>query len=128
MISGFDPGALLATSYPLEGARVRLRMVASSDGPAVRALVAGCGCVGADFVAERLLRFDPRRRAVVCATALLQGAEVMVGIGAIDLDARTPAALPNPLLIDERAPEGVADLLAGALLGRAQMLARTRAA
>ena len=128
MIFGFDPGALLGASYPLDGARVRLRMVASSDAPAVRALIADCGCVGGDFVAERLLRFDPRRRAVVCATALLDGAEVMVGVGAIDLEARATAALPNPLLIHERAPDGVADLLAGALVGRAQMLARTRAA
>jgi hypothetical protein len=130
VISSFDPGALLGATYELaDGTRVRLRMVSPSDRMRVRALIRACAPCDAELVAERLLRFDPRTRAVVCANALIDGSEAMVGVGAIDLTAAMPqAAIPNPLLIAESAPDGVADLLAGALLGRAQALARTRAA
>jgi hypothetical protein len=130
MIASFDPGALLGASYRLaDGTRVRLRMVAPSDRQRVRALVQACASCDDELVTERLLRFDPRTRAVVCATALIGGCETMVGVGAIDLTADGPRApIPNPLLVAEFAPAGVADLLAGALLGRAGALARTRAA
>jgi hypothetical protein len=35
-----------------------------------------------------VMRFDPHRRVVVCATALVSGAERVVGFGAVDLQSR----------------------------------------
>jgi hypothetical protein len=130
VISSFDPGALLGASYQLpDGTRVRLRIVAPSDRPRVLGLLEASGHAASQFACERLLRVDPRCRAVVCATALVDGAEVMVGVGAIDLDrdGERPSC-PDPLVIHPAAPAGLDDLLAGALLGRAQALARGRAA
>ena len=130
MISSFDPGALLGASYQLPGgARVRLRMVAPSDSPRILGLLEACGLSGHELVAGRLLRFDPRRRAVVCATMLIDGAEAMVGVGAIELDRheRQPTC-PAPLVVHPAAPDGLQAMLAGALVGRAHALARGRAA
>lgn len=130
MIWSFDPGALLGASYQLpDGARVRLRMVAPSDRPRILGLLEASGLSGHELAAGRLLRFDPRRQAVVCATMLIDGAEAMVGLGAIDLDrdGRKPSH-PDPLVIHPAAPAGLQDLLAGALVGRARALARGRAA
>lgn len=130
MIATFDPGALLGASYRLaDGTRVRLRLAASSDAPRVRALLRECGVADADLAAERLLRCDPRSRAVVCASALVDGSEAIVAVGAIELSADPGSrSIPNPLIVAGGAPDGVADLLAGALLGRAHALARSRAA
>ena len=87
------------------GAHVRLRLPMRADTPRLRALV------GAEE-ADRLLRFDPRRRAVICALEF----EEVVGVGAIELrhDAR-------PELIV------AADAEVGALLERA-LTARARTA
>jgi hypothetical protein len=127
MTSSFDPGVLLGASYRLsDGTRVRLRLVCASDRPRVRALLSARGVPDSDLATERLLRFDPRARAVVCATALIDGSETMAGVGAIDIGAVAEA--PDLLVIDDHAPAGVADLLAGALLGRARALARRRVA
>ncbi len=130
MVFSFDPGALLGASYELaDGTRVRLRLAAPSDRGPIQALLRACGVRDDQMTAERLVRFDPRQRAVVCASALLSGNEAIVGVGAIELDpGGQEPGVPNPLLIDERAPDGVADLLAGALIGRANALARGRAA
>jgi len=123
----FDPGALLGASYLLPGgARVRLRMLATSDARELRALLALHGDDRDGLQAARLLRFDPRRRLVLCARALLDGSEALVGVGAIDLGAELPE--PHLLVSDELAAPGVSDLLRGALVGRALALARTRAA
>jgi hypothetical protein len=130
VISSFDPGALLGASFPLPGgARARLRMAAPSDNPRILSLLEAAGVAGNELAAGRLLRFDPRRRAVVCANILIGRAEAMVGVGAIDLepDGREPRR-PDPLVIHPAAPAGLQDLLAGALLGRARALARGRAA
>lgn len=85
------------------GAHVRLRLPVRADAERLRALV------GAEE-AERLLRFDPRRRAVVCALEL----EEVVGVGAIDLH---PEARPDLLLAADR---DVAALLERVLAARAQ--------
>ena len=56
------------------GATVRLRLPVRADTNRLRALVG-------EEEAERLLRFDPRRRAVLCALDF----EEVVGVGAIEL-------------------------------------------
>jgi hypothetical protein len=56
------------------GARVRLRLPVRADTESLRALVG-------DEETARLLRFDPRRRAVICALDF----EEVVGVGTIEL-------------------------------------------
>ncbi len=124
----FDPGALLGRFYPLEdGFRVCLRIARPSDGAAIRALFERLGDpVPSELEVARLARFDPRWRCVICATALLDGSERMIGIGSIDLNG--PVAEPDALIVDPEAPGTLAPLLAGALVGRANALVRGRAA
>jgi hypothetical protein len=136
--SQFDPGALLGRFYPLEdGSRVSLRMARSSDVGPIRELFARRGPVdgsapgaGSDLDVARLVSFDPRRRLVICATALVDRGERVVGVGSIRVD-EPPSGTdvePETVLIDPEAPAGVEALLRGALVGRALALAQTRAA
>ena len=122
----FDPGALLGTSYVLAGGtRVRLRLLSSSDARDVRELLAARSPESDNLLAGRLLRHDPRRQIVLTARTLVGGKEKVVGVGAIALG--RPEA-PELIVADEAAARGVGDLLAAALVGRASVLARTRAA
>jgi hypothetical protein len=100
------------------GLRVRLRLPHSSDRHRVAALPAPD-----ELEAGRLLRFDPRRRLVLCATAWIGGSEALVGCGAIDL---RPGAAPDLLLADETAAPQLGELLADVL--RAERTARVRRA
>jgi hypothetical protein len=132
MDSGFDPGALLGQSFSLAlGPRVRLRLARMRDLPAIRALFELRGIVADELEHARLVRVDPRERIVICATALIGSGEMIVGIGAIDVLPIDGKALwpltPSLLVVDDRVTEGLDDLLAGALVGRAQALARARA-
>ena len=125
MPSSRDPGALLSRSYELPaGPRVRLRLARRSDLPGFRDLLAQRGVPATDFELERLVRFDPRRRAVICAMAPVRGAETVVGVGAIDLDAH---AEPDTIVVDERLTDGLGTLLAETLVQRAQIHARRTA-
>lgn len=134
----FTPSPLLGQTFPLgDGIRVRLRLAHFSDRAAIADLLNRQGPQGAPNprIAERLVQFDPRRRYVVCACALIDSTERLAGVGAIDLD---PAAATEPdlLVIDEelagaRDPqfsEALTGLLWGALVGAAQASARARAA
>jgi hypothetical protein len=125
VLPAFDPGALLSRTYALpRGPRVRLRLARSADGPAIAALAAEHG-VGMDPLAlARLLRFD-RRRLVICAMALIGAEEVFAGFGAIDLE---PDAQPGLVLVDRELTDGLGELLAAALSGRAAAITRFRAA
>ena len=64
-----------------------------------------------------MVRYDPRRRLVICATTPLDGTEAIVGVGAIELDASELE--PDTIVVDDRLTDGLADLLAAALVGRA---------
>jgi hypothetical protein len=126
--SSFDPGALLASSYLLpRGPRVRLRLPQLRDVPAIRELLRSQGQEPEDLEAARLVRFDPRRRLVICATALIDARERIVGIGAIDLEPGHQTQ-PDTLVVDAELTDGLDGLLARALIGRAAAVARTRAA
>ena len=135
MFSAFDPGALLARYYVLpRGPRVCLRLARIRDMPGIQELFARHGLAPDELELARLVRADPRRQIVICATALVNGAETIVGVGAIDLE-RTPGREPEPmsdqepmlLLVDDRLTDGLEELLADALMGRAQALSRARA-
>jgi hypothetical protein len=128
VVASFDPGALLSRSYELpRGPRVRLRMARTRDEASIRALLAQHGLEPSDLELGRLVRFDPRNRIVICATALIGSRETVVGLGAIDLD-DDRLRDPDTLVVDERLTDGLGDLLVAALTGRANAIARTRAA
>lgn len=115
MSDPIDTGALLTRSYELPaGPRVRLRLVRRSDLPALRALVEHGGLEPIELELERLVRYDPRRT-VICATAPVDGTELLVGVGAIAL---APDAEPDTIVVDERLTDGLGDLLHRALVGR----------
>ncbi len=127
MASTFDPGALLARSYVLPGGlRVILRLARIRDLRAIEALFAREGHGLTRLELTRLLRSHPRERLLLCATALIDGGETIVGFGAIGLDRADIS--PALIVTDTEQVPGLGSLLGGALLGRAQALARTRAA
>jgi hypothetical protein len=122
MPDSIDTGALLSRTYALpSGPRVRLRLARRTDGPGVRALLAQREVQASDLQVERLVRYHPSERAVICATAPLEGTEALVGVGAIEL---TEAAEPETIVVDERLTDGLGELLDAALRGRAQAHAR----
>ena len=91
-------------------------MVVPRDAGAIRSLFEREGLEVDDLELARLVRFDPRCRAVVCASALLGSTETIVAIGAIDLDAQTP----DMVITDAEVGGGLRDLLADALMSRAR--------
>ena len=102
---------MLERSFPLSGgARVRLRLARPRDFRAVTALLASAGA-GGELEALRLVRFDPRCQAVVCATLLEDGVERLLAIGAIELPGQEPAVV---LAAPGQGPE-VAELVERAL-------------
>ena len=127
MPAPLDRSPLLGESYELgEDFRVRLRMARSSDLLPIRALLASKHREPEAEVTA-LVQFDPRRRCVICATALIDSAETLVGVGAIDIDGDATAEPDTLLVADEHAAQ-IAELLAGALIARAVHAARARAA
>jgi hypothetical protein len=124
----FDPGALLSRVYRLpSGQRVRLRLVQRRDEHQIRALLTDRGHEHQDLDVMRIVRFDPRRRAVICATTLVGSTETVIGLGAIELDSQ-PSSEPDLLISDGRIGEGLDELLVGALRGHAHAIARARRA
>jgi hypothetical protein len=122
MTESLDTGALLSRTYELPtGPRVRLRYARRSDLPGLRALLRRRGVEPTELEVTRLVRYDPQRRAVICATAPINGTELIVGVGAIALEEE---ALPETLVVDEALTDGLAELLGAALVGRARAHAR----
>ena len=123
---GFDPGPLLGRSFPLStGVRVRLRFARPTDQDGIAALLADQGReISAQRIGE-LVRFDPRRRIVICGTALLGQAETVVAVGTIELGA--DPAEPK-VIVDSSVGDGLAELVSGALVGRARATKARRVA
>jgi hypothetical protein len=116
---------------------VRLRLARFSDWPTIAELFRRHGADGAEAgpQARRLIQFDPRRSYVVCACALIDSAERLVGVGSIDLT-DDGTGEPDFVTLDPELPE-IADpqvgealtgFIWGALAGAAQAAARARAA
>src|SRR5205085_10206314 len=118
MVRGVDNRPQLGTSYALPtGLRLTLRVARPSDAGGIQRLL---GDLGIELDLLELVRFDPRRRVVVCATSLIGSTETVLGVGAIELD----GAAPDLLIVDEWQAEGLAELLQGALLARAAISQR----
>lgn len=129
MTPSFDPGALLARYYQLpRGPRVCLRLVRVRDLAGIEDLLHRQGLTVTGLELARLLRSHPRERVVICATALIGSAEMIVGVGVIELGDKALAQEPTWVVADQQATEGLEELLHEALVGRARALARTRAA
>jgi hypothetical protein len=110
-----DPA--IGRSYQLgDGPRVRLRMVLPRDASAIRSLLERQGLEVDDLELARLLRFDPRCRAVICASALIGLTETIVAVGSIDLDSQSP----DMVVADAAAGDGLRELVASALTSRAR--------
>src|SRR5436305_9194420 len=99
-----------------DGSRVHLRVARSSDAAPIRELFtrrseAG-GSGSGDLQVARLVNFDPRERCVLTATALVDGAETVVGAGSIGLD-DDPGPDPRPelVVVDPDAPDGLDEML-----------------
>jgi hypothetical protein len=127
-VSGnFDPGALMARVYTLpRGPRVCLRLVRIRDRDGIEDLLRRQGHTLSGWELAQLLRGDPRQRIILCATALLNSSETVLGVGRIELGPAGPG--PAWVIVDEDVTDGLAPLITHALTGRAEALARTRAA
>jgi hypothetical protein len=127
MESGLDQPMLLARSHALpRGPRVRLRLAQTRDARAIRELVKGRDheLELQELEIARLVHLDPRRRVVVCACALIDSRDAIVGLGAMDVG----ASEPDLLVVDDELTDGLDELLARALRTRAQTLAGADAA
>jgi len=138
MASHFTAGPLLGQSFPLaDGVDVRLRLAHFNDWPAIAKLMSAQNPELTPTApdARRLVQFDPRRYYVLCACALIDSSERLVGVGAIDMTGDATGE-PDVLIVDPelveftnaQAGEALTGLLWGALVGAAQAAARARAA
>ncbi len=125
MVPNIEPSHLGAHWHDLaRGPRVRLRLVQIRDQREIRSFLAAHGSSTPDLDAARLTKSDPRRCVVICATALVGGAETLVGVGAIEVGADEP----DVLVTDSGLTEGLEHLLRQALAKRAETIAARRAA
>lgn len=106
------------------GRRVRVRLARPGDRVAVEGLLAARDLPLEEGDLCALLGYDPLTRLVLAAFAPVDGAERLVGIGGIDLDA---GAVPDTLVTDHDLAPGVGELLGEILLARAAAHARRAA-
>ena len=107
----------LRRTFPVPGGPpVRLRLAGPSDREAVRALIARRGLDASELELQRLLAFDPGRRSVLAAFALIEGQDTLVGLGAIE----TGEDWPDVLVVDERL-SALSDVLGRVLTERARV-------
>ena len=107
---------LLTGSHTLaNGVRVRLRLPHAGDRAALANLHDRLGRIAGELELHRLLHFDPRRRAAVCAFAWIGGVETLVGFATCDAgeDPR-----PAAVLVDEHIAADAGELLLAALRER----------
>ena len=107
---------LTRTHAPDRGPRVRVRLARRADHPAVAALLRACGVTASDLEIKRLLSYHPLHRSVLLAFAPIDGAERLVGLGAIDL---REDAEPDTVVVDESVAGGLGPLLGSLLAERA---------
>jgi hypothetical protein len=92
------------------GTRIRLRLPLVHDAPGLHALLERLGLSTGDLDARRALRWAPRRRVAMCATAWDGRRESVVGFAAAECGSDRVT-----LLADEDLAPGVRKLLAAAL-------------
>ena len=109
--------ACAARSRSPGGPHVRLRLARPVGLPPRQGAAGARGVPASDELdVLRLLAFDPARRHVLCAFAPLDGAETLMGLGAIDAGEDAP----DVLVVDERLAGGLAELLGRVLVERAR--------
>jgi hypothetical protein len=104
---------------------VCLRLVRRRDLGAIADLYAREELAAHELSLARLVTFDLSRTLVLCATALLDSRETIVGVGAIELDRPTE---PTLIVVDRRKTEGLTELLSDALVAHAGAVVAGRAA
>ena len=126
--TGFDPGALLARTYALpSGLRVTLRLARARDRAGIEELLRQQTSPNNELEPGRLVSFDVSDRVVLCATALVDMRERLIGFGTIDL-AALDAGHPAYIVVDPAYGDGLSPLLHDALLGRAGVMRGVRRA
>ena len=114
MAEHHSAGALLAQYHPLpRGPRVCLRLARRRDLAGISDLYARLGLPVHQLSLARLVTFDLLSQLVLCATALIDSTETILGVGAIELDRPTE---PTLVMVDDAETEGLAELLASALV------------
>jgi hypothetical protein len=103
------------------GASISLRPARSRDLDALRSLAARNGIVCEDLELARLVRSAAGDRLVLCATTVAEGIEQVVGVGVIEFGRWS--TMPSLVLVDPAVGEGLARLIADALIERARELA-----
>ena len=117
MAERHDSGALLAQYHPLpRGPRVCLRLARRRDLAGIADLYDRQGLAVHDLSLARLVSFDLLKMVVLCASALIDAQETIVGVGAIELDRPSE---PTLVIVDEHRTEGLTELLSGALVAHA---------
>jgi hypothetical protein len=125
MTENWIPGALMGYTLNVDGGlRVRLRLARSSDARAIGELLSRQEASFDGVSPLALLQYDPRHRYVVCATALIDGAVRLVGVGAVDLAANEP----DLLVVDPDIGGALAELIWRVLVATAQATSSARAA
>jgi hypothetical protein len=126
-----QPGNIyLGRTYTLsDGCQVSFRLAGPGDQGAVSTFAASTGEGITELGLARLLRTDPRRQAMVCATTLRAGRETLLGFAAASLgDERAAAGDRSLVIVDPQADSELRALLVQALLGRLRTAAPRRAA
>lgn len=98
------------TAYP-NGLRVRVRLPRPSDHALLADLARRTDQPADPTSIARLLRFDPRRRTVLCAGVWLGSQKVLAGYAAADRSPMGRPVAPDVLLTDEELVPGVSALL-----------------
>ena len=107
------------------------RAVAAGPSPLdtaqIRDLCARAGVELSEFELARLLRSESRTSVAICAGALIEGRDVLIGVGSIEVsgDAGPDSAR---VIVDPAHSDGLRELLSHALSGRAAAIAAGRAA
>jgi hypothetical protein len=95
---------------------VCLRLARRRDLPALEDLYARQGIAAHQLSLARLVSFDLLSMLVLCATALIDSRETMLGVGAIELGRPTE---PTLVIVDEQQTDGLGELLSDALVAHA---------
>ena len=102
-----------------------LRLARRRDLAAVSELYERVGIPVPQLALARLVSFELLSQLVLCATALVDSTEMVLGIGAIELQRPDEPTLVG---VDDDRTEGVGELLTAALVSHATALAEARAA
>jgi hypothetical protein len=122
-MSALDHRAAVPDTCALPGGtRIGLRAARPRDLDGLRGLAARSGIVCEELELARLVRSDPERRLVLCATSL-DREEAVLGVGVIELG--SSATMPSLVLVDPSVGDGLAGAIAEALVGRARAIAAT---